>query len=79
MMSRPLLEIHSSWPGTTIDGELGIVSGVLQASGEPDGSVCINLIVGATGAAPEECDYVEFVLSPEQADALAHALWTRRK
>jgi len=77
--SDALLELRSSWPGTTIDGEPGIVSGTLEVSAAPDGGVYMNLAVGAAGAAPEECDYVEFVLSPEQADALANALSARQR
>ena len=36
-----------------------------------DGGACLNLAVGSSGTVPEECDYVEFVLSSKQADALA--------
>jgi hypothetical protein len=75
--SEELLVVHSDWPGTTIGGEPGIVSGILTLSATVDGGACLNLAVGASGAVPEECDYVEFVLSSEQADALAHALASR--
>jgi hypothetical protein len=54
MTSDALLELHSSWPGTTIDGEPGIVSGTLEVSCAPDGGVYLNLSVGVAGAAPEE-------------------------
>jgi hypothetical protein len=76
-MSDAVLEIHSSWPGTTIDGEPGIVSGILALSLGPGGSAYLSVTVGAAGAPPEDCDYVEFVLSADQADALARALSTR--
>jgi hypothetical protein len=72
--SDSLLELHSSWPGTTIDGEPGIVSGILGLSRGPGGEAFLHLVVGSAGAPPEECDHVEFVLSAEQADALAQAL-----
>jgi hypothetical protein len=35
MTSDALLELHRSWPGTTIDGEPGIVSGTLELSRGP--------------------------------------------
>jgi hypothetical protein len=75
--SEELLVVHSDWPGTTIAGEPGIVSGILTLSATVDGGAYLNLAVGDFGAAPEECDYVEFVLSSEQADALARALASR--
>lgn len=78
MTSDAQLEFQSTWPGTTINGEPGIVSGRMEVSCPPDGGVYLSLAVGAAGAMPEECDYVEFVLSPDQADALASALTTRR-
>ncbi len=74
MTSEELPEIRSDWPGTTLDGEPEIVSGALSVYSNVDGGASLNLAVGAAGAPPEECDYVKFVLSAEQADALAQAL-----
>jgi hypothetical protein len=68
------LVLRSSWPGTTIGGKPGIVSGILELSRADDGSAFLNLAVGPAGASAEDCDYVEFVLSAEQAAALASAL-----
>ncbi|WP_157410726.1 hypothetical protein [Actinoplanes rectilineatus] len=75
---RVLLEIANDWPGSSIDGEPGIVSGNLEVTGDPDGSVLFSLGVGSAGCAPDEADYVEFVFSPAQADALMEALASRR-
>ncbi len=75
---RVLLEVANSWPGSSIDGDPGIVSGNLAVVGDSDGSVLFSLGVGAAGGSPEESDYVEFVLSPAQADALMEALASRR-
>jgi hypothetical protein len=72
--TEELLTLHSSWPGTTIAGEPGIVSGTLTMRGDPDGSRSLHLVVGEADAPPEECDFVEFVLSAEQTHALAQAL-----
>ncbi|WP_261558208.1 hypothetical protein [Frankia tisae] len=77
MESEELLVVRSDWPGTTISGEPGIVSGVLSLFGDVDAGASLNLAVGPAGARPEDCDYVEFVLSAEQADALAQALSSR--
>jgi len=77
MASDDLLVLESSWPGTTIHGEPGIVSGHLGVSADPDGSVLLSLAVGPAGAGAAECDYVEFVLSPDQADALVRVLADR--
>lgn len=60
---RVLLEVANDWPGSSIDGEPGIVSGHLEVTGEPDGSVLFSLGVGPVGGPPEEADYVEFVFS----------------
>jgi hypothetical protein len=73
-MDGEVLTIHDSWPGTTIDGEPGIVSGVLTVSRAAGGELLLNLSVGPSGAAPKECDYVEFPLSAEHAKALRDAL-----
>ena len=78
-MTSDALEFHSSWPATTIDGEPGIVSGILEMSFGPDGDAYLNIVVGAAGAPPEECDHVEFVLSAEQTDSLAQALAARQR
>jgi hypothetical protein len=77
MTSDELLVVRSDWPAATIAGEPGIVSGSLSLSADVDGSASLHLVVGPAGAPNEECDHVEFVLSPEQADALAHALASR--
>lgn len=79
MTSDALLVVRSDWPATTIADEPGIVSGSLSLSADVDGSASLHLVVGAAGAPNEECDHIEFVLSPEQADALAHALTNRRR
>jgi hypothetical protein len=73
-MSDDLLSIHESWPGTTIDGTPGLVSGSLTVSRAAGGEFLLNLAVGPDGAAPEECDYVEFPLSADHAKALRDAL-----
>ena len=78
MTSKDTFEIRSSWPGTTIRGDPGIVSGVLGLSFESDGSAVLNLAVGLAGAPSEECDYVEFALSPDQVGALARTLAAKR-
>jgi hypothetical protein len=73
-MDDELLTIHESWPGTTIDGEPGLVSGVLTLSPTGSGQFLLNLAVGPLGAGPEDCDYVEFPLSADHAAALRDAL-----
>jgi hypothetical protein len=73
-----LLEVANAWPGSTIDGEPGIVSGNLEVIGDPDGSVLFSLAVGSDGAPADEASYVEFVFSPAQADALVQVLASRR-
>jgi len=74
MTTEDMLTIRSSWPATTITGEPGIVAGLLTVSGDADGSRVLHLAVGEDSAPPEECDFVEFVLSAEQAQALARVL-----
>jgi hypothetical protein len=74
MTSDEVLVIRSDWPATTIGGEPGIVSGSLSLCADVDGSASLYLVIGAAGAPNEECEHVEFILSPEHADALAHAL-----
>jgi hypothetical protein len=76
MSSDPLL-FENSWPVSTIDGIPSIAHGILDLTCRPDGSVSMSLGVGSVGAAPEECEYTEFVFSPEQADTLAQVLVTR--
>jgi hypothetical protein len=73
-MDDEVLTIHESWPGTTIDGEPGLVSGLLTVSHAPGGEFLLNLAVGPHGGDPEECDYVEFPLSADHAKALRDAL-----
>jgi hypothetical protein len=73
-MDDELLLIEASWPGTTIVGEPGIVSGSLSVSSAAGGEFLLNLSVGPAGGRPEEFEYVEFPLSQEQARALASAL-----
>jgi hypothetical protein len=68
------LIIETSWPGTTIDGEPGIVSGTLGVSRAAGGEFHLNLAVEPSGGAPETFDYVEFPLSADHAQALRDAL-----
>lgn len=77
MTSDEIFTADSRWPGTTIDGEPGVVGGVLEVTADVDGGVTLSLAVGHPGAPPEEHAYVEFVLSAEQADGLAVALSRR--
>jgi hypothetical protein len=69
-----LLIIESAWPGTTIDGEPGIVSGALSVSRAAGGEFLLNLTVGPPGGAPADYSYLEFPLSSDQAQALRNAL-----
>jgi hypothetical protein len=69
-----LLVIENSWPGTTIDGDPGIVSGMLSVSRAAGGEFLLNLSVGPAGGAPEDFTYLEFSLSPDDAAALRDAL-----
>ena len=69
-----LLVIETSWPGTTIDGDPGIVSGMLSVSRAAGGEFLLNLSVGPSGGAPEAFTYLEFPLSLEDARALRDAL-----
>lgn len=76
MTSDPLI-FESTWPASTIDGIPSIVHGVLDLTCDPDGSVFMSLSVGPVGAAPEDCEYTEFVFSPNQAETLAALLASR--
>jgi len=69
-----LLVIETSWPGTTIDGDPRIVSGMLSVSRAAGGEFLLNLSVGPPGGAPEDFTYLEFPLSPDDARALRDAL-----
>ena len=69
-----LLVIETSWPGTTIDGDPGIVSGMLSVSRAAGGEFLLNLSVGPSGGGPETFTYLEFPLSPDDARALRDAL-----
>jgi hypothetical protein len=73
-MDDEVLTIDATWPGTTIDGEPGLVSGSLTVSRAAGGEFLLNLAVGPHRARPEECDYVEFPLSASHAKALRDAL-----
>jgi hypothetical protein len=73
-MSEDILTIDAAWPGTTMDGEPGLVSGSLTLSRAAGGEFLLNLAVGRYEAGPEECDYVEFPLSADHASALRAAL-----
>lgn len=73
-MGDEVLTIRESWPGTTIDGEPGLVSGVLTVTCTAGGEFMLNLAVGPHGGTPEEYDYVEFPLSADHAAALRDAL-----
>lgn len=69
-----LLKIETSWPGTTIGGEPGVVCGMLTVSRAAGGEFLLNLAVGPSGGGPETCDYVECPLSAEHAQSLREAL-----
>lgn len=73
-MDDEVLTIHESWPGATIDGDPGIVTGMLTVSRAAGGEFMLNLAVGPHGGTPEEYDYVEFPLSVDHAAALRNAL-----
>jgi hypothetical protein len=73
-MDDEVLTIQQSWPGTTIDGEPGLVSGVLTVTRTAGGEFMLNLAVGPHSGTSEECDYVEFPLSAGHAAALRDAL-----
>jgi hypothetical protein len=73
-MEDEVLVIDESWPGTTIDGEPGLVSGLLSVTRAVSGGFLLNLVVGPFGARPEECGHVEFMLSADHAKALRDAL-----
>jgi hypothetical protein len=49
-----LLVIETSWPGTTIDGDPRIVSGLLSVSRAAGGEFLLNLSVGPPDGAPED-------------------------
>jgi hypothetical protein len=76
-MGDELLTIRESWPGTTIDGEPGLVSGQLSVSRAAGGEFMLNLSVGPLSGTPEDFDYVEFLLSAGHAAALRDALASR--
>lgn len=76
MASHPLT-LESTWPASTINGIPSVVHGIFDLTCEPDGSVSLSISVGAVGVAPEDCEYTEFVLSPQQADTLAAILASR--
>jgi len=72
-VKEDLLVIETSWPGTTIDGDPGIVSGMpwsaeLQAAGSC--STCRSV----RPAAPEAFTCVELPLSPDDGRALRSVL-----
>jgi hypothetical protein len=69
-----LLVIETSWPGTTIDGDPRIVSGMLSVS-RAGGEFLLNLSVGPPDGAPEDFTYLEFPLAPDDARALRDALY----
>lgn len=73
-MDDDLLVLSEPWPATTIDGEPGIVNGIMGVSRSPGGEFLLNLAVGRTGAPAEERHHVEFVLSAENARALREVL-----
>ena len=69
-----LLVIENSWPGTTIDGDPHIVSGMLSVSRAEGGEFLLNLSVGPPDGAAEDFTYLEFPLSTDDARALRDAL-----
>jgi hypothetical protein len=73
-MDDELLAIRESWPGTTTEGEPGLVSGLPTISRAAGGEFKLNLPVGPLGGPAEDYDYVEFPLSASHAEALRDAL-----
>jgi hypothetical protein len=73
-----LLEAANAWPESTTEGEPSLVPGSLEVIGDSDGSVLFSFAVGSARAPANEASYVEYVLSPAQADALVQALASRR-
>jgi hypothetical protein len=69
-----LLVIETSWPGTTIDGDPRIVSGMLSASRAASGEFLLNLPAGPPDGAPEDFTYLEFPSASDDARALRGAL-----
>ena len=59
-VDHELLVIETSWPGTTIDGDPRIVSGMLSVNRAAGGEFLVNLSVGPPGGAPEDFTYLEF-------------------
>lgn len=50
------------------------MAGILMLSRTANGGLALNVSSGLSGAAPEQCEYVEFPLTLEQARALRDAL-----
>jgi hypothetical protein len=62
-----VLVIGTCWPATTIDGDPGIVSGMLSVGRTVGGEFLLNLSVGPLGGAPENFSCLEFPLSSGHA------------
>jgi hypothetical protein len=62
-----VLVIETSWPATTIDGDPGVVSGMLSVSRTVGGEFLLSLSVGPPGGAPENFTYLGFPLSSGHA------------
>lgn len=52
----------------------GLVDGFVLVSRDHDDRVSFRVVIGAPGAAPEDCDHVEFVLGDEALQDLGLAL-----
>jgi hypothetical protein len=62
-----VLVIETCWPATTIDGDPGIVSGILSVSRTVGGEFLLTLSVGPPGGALESFSSLEFPLSSGHA------------
>lgn len=50
LVDDDLLVIKTSWPGMTIDGDLGVISGLLSVSRAAGGEFLLDLSVGPSEA-----------------------------
>jgi hypothetical protein len=57
----------------------GVVDGLVTTSLAPDGSVSFHVIIGASRGQVEECDHIEFILSPEHAKMFGETLLGKRR
>jgi hypothetical protein len=70
LVDDDLSVLETAWPGTTIDGHVGIVSGTLSMSRSVNGQLLMNLAIGLFSGEPEDFHQVEFVMSREHAKQL---------